>query len=112
MIVERHGETGRFVFRHSGHAIRLYDRAWADSAVGRAVEDQPDPAYGTWIAGACRTIDERQVPRYELVTAQVGPRQWRYERLMLPWRGPDDRRFVLSVSLRDRTASDNQAPSA
>jgi hypothetical protein len=31
---------------------------------------------------------------------------------MLPWRGPDDRRFVLSVSLRDRIASDNQAPSA
>ena len=93
MIVERERDTGRFVFRHSGQNIRLYDRSWADTAVGRHVEDQPDPAYGAWIAGACRAIDECQVPRYELVTAQVdrpgaAAGQWRYERLMLPWRAP------------------------
>jgi hypothetical protein len=111
MIVERQRDTGRFVFRHSGQAIRLYGRSWADSAVGRDVEDQPDPAYGAWIADACRAVDEHQVPRYELVTAHVdrpgtAARQWRYERLMLPWRGPDDRRFVVSVSLRDRPTAE------
>jgi hypothetical protein len=114
MIVERQRDSGRFVFRHSGQAIRLYDRSWADTAIGRHVEDQPDPAYGAWIAGACRGVDERQVPRYELVTAQVGlpgapARQWRYERLILPWRGADDRRFVVSVSLRDRSKGESDA---
>jgi hypothetical protein len=114
MIVERERDTGRFVFRHSGENIRLYDRSWAGAAVGRHVEDQPDPAYGAWIAGACRAVDERQVPRYELVTAQVdGPgaaaSPWRYERLMLPWRGADDRRFVVSVSLRDQSTDGSQA---
>lgn len=114
MIVERARDTGRFVFRHSGENIRLYDRAWAGTAVGRHVEDQPDPAYGAWIAGACRAVDERQVPRYELVTAQVvrpgaAAGQWRYERLMLPWRAADDRRFVVSVSLRDQAQADGRA---
>lgn len=117
MIVERQRDTGRFVFRHSGQNIRLYDPVWAGTAVGRHVEDQPDPAYGTWIAGACRAIDDCQVPRYELVTAHVNrpgaaAGQWRYERLMLPWRSADARRFVVSVSLRDQSQNDRQAAPA
>ncbi len=114
MIVERERDTGRFVFRHSGQNIRLYDPVWAGTAVGRHVEDQPDPAYGAWIAGGCRAVDECQVPRYELVTAHVNrpgaaAGQWRYERLMLPWRSADARRFVVSVSLRDQAQADGQA---
>ena len=115
MIVERESDTGRFVFRHSGQRIRLYGRSWNGTAVGRRVEDQPDPAYGAWIDGACRRVDECQVPRYELVTAQVErpgavARQWRYERLMLPWRGAEGRRLVLSVSLRDKAGGGQAAP--
>jgi hypothetical protein len=107
MIVERQPDTGHFVFKHSGHRIRLYKPSWAGNAIGRLVQDQPDRVYGEWIAEACRAVDDRQVPRYELVTARVShsaetPRQWRYERLMLPWRGSDGRRLVVSVSLRDQ----------
>jgi hypothetical protein len=110
MIVERLPDTGRFVFRHSGHRIQLYHPAWSQSAAGRHVEDQPDAAYGCWIAEACRAVDDRQVPRFELVTARVARagtqrQQWRYERLMLPWRDPDGRRLVVSVSLRDQADS-------
>jgi hypothetical protein len=115
MIVERESDSGRFVFRHSGRSIRLYGRSWNGTAVGRHVEDQPDPAYGAWIDTACRRVDECQVPRYELVTAQVdrpgtAAQQWRYERLMLPWRGADGRRLVLSVSLRDKPGGGQAAP--
>jgi hypothetical protein len=48
------------------------------------------------------------VPRFELISARVAPaggraaRQWRYERLMLPWRDSDGARLVVSVSLRDQ----------
>ena len=107
MIVERRPDSGHFVFRHSGHGIQLYASEWSRKAIGRYLHEQPDRAYGAWIADACRTVDERQVPRYELVTARVAPhadrttRQWRYERLMLPWRDADGRHLVVSVSLRD-----------
>lgn len=102
MIVERDPTSGRFVFRHSGRGIELYDRAWPAVAVGRAVDDQPDRAYGRWIAAACADIDAHQVPRFELVHALVGgsdglQRQWRYERLMIPWR-VHARRMVMSIS--------------
>jgi hypothetical protein len=115
MIAEREGDTGRFVFRHSGQSIRLYGRSWNGTVVGRHVQDQPDPAYGAWIDAACRRVDECQVPRYELVTAQVdrpdaAARQWRYERLMLPWPGADGRRLVLSISLRDKAGSGQARP--
>jgi hypothetical protein len=107
LIVQRQPDTGHFVFRHSGHRIQLYQAAWAQSAIGRPLQDQPDEDYGRWIADACRTVDERQVPRFELITARVRahgglPRRWRYERLMLPWRDSHGRRFVVSVSLRDQ----------
>jgi hypothetical protein len=110
MIVERMPDSGRFVFRHSGHRLQLYPVAWSQSAIGRDLESQPDKAYGRWIAKACHAVDERQVPRFELITARVAQngshaRLWRYERLMLPWRDGDGRRFVVSVSLRDQADS-------
>ncbi|HEX2117003.1 MAG TPA: hypothetical protein VHM01_21580 [Alphaproteobacteria bacterium] len=110
MIVERLPDSGHFVFRHSGQRIQLYPAAWAQSAIGQPLQDQPDQAYGQWIAEACRQVDDRQVPRFELITARVAqagatPRQWRYERLMLPWRDTSGRRLVVSVSLRDQARS-------
>ena len=106
MIVQRMPDTGAFVFRHSGAGLQLYPSSWARSAVGRHLHDQPDHAYGRWIADACRAVDEAQVPRHELISATVtpegrDPRPWRYERLMLPWRDGDGARLVVSVSLRD-----------
>jgi hypothetical protein len=112
MIVERRPDNGHFVFRHSGHGIRLYAADWSQSAIGRYLHEQPDRAYGRWIADACRAVDERQVPRYELITAHVAPhagrttQQWRYERLMLPWRDAAGRHLVVSVSLRDGARPD------
>ena len=108
MIVERMGDSGHFIFRHSGRGIQLYPSGWTRSAVGRFLHDQPDRAYGTWIAEACRSVDDRQVPRHELISARVAhetgraQHHWRYERLMLPWRRGDGRRLIVSVSLRDQ----------
>ena len=106
MIVQRMPDTGAFVFRHSGAGLQLYPSGWARSAVGRHLHDQPDHAYGRWIAEACRAVDDAQVPRYELISALVAPdghdpRPWRYERLMLPWRDGNGARLVVSVSRRD-----------
>lgn len=116
MIAERTPDNGQFVFRHSGQRIQLYEPSWAGSAVGRAVQDQPDRDYGEWIADACHKVDERQVPRYELVMARVGrgggtPRYWRYARLMLPWRTAG-RRVVVSVSLREQAGPRQGRPTA
>jgi hypothetical protein len=108
MIVERMPDSGHFVFRHSGRGIQLYPSGWSSAAAGRYLHDQPDHAYGRWIDAACRSVDDCQVPRFELISARVAPaggrpaRQWRYERLMLPWRAADGRHLVVSVSQRDQ----------
>ena len=108
MIVERMADSGHFVFRHSGRGIQLYPSGWSSSAAGRYLRDQPDNAYGRWIDKACRSVDDCDVPRFELVSARVAPaggrpaRQWRYERFMLPLRTADGRHLVVSVTQRDQ----------
>jgi hypothetical protein len=106
MLAERDGASGQFFFRHSGGSIQLYGGSWAEKAVGRRVADQPDPAYGQWIADGCAAVDEAKAARCELVHATVTRadgevQRWRYERLMLPYQTADGRRLVLSVSARD-----------
>lgn len=106
MIAHRDAGSGEFFFRHSGSAIQLYGAAWADVAVGRRIADQPDPAYGAWIAESCRAVDDNGEARCELVHANVrGPhgrrRQFRYERLVLSWQAPAGGRTVVSVSAAD-----------
>lgn len=107
MIAEQNGDSGSFRLRHFGRAIRLYDPSWTNAAVGRRVRDQPDAAYGAWIEDGCREATRSQSPRYELVNALVRaspgqPKQWRYERLVLPWMSKSGRPVVISVSLPDR----------
>jgi hypothetical protein len=106
MVVERRGDNGDFLFRHSGRRIQLYEPSWAEAALGRRLQDQPDRLYGEWIADACRSVDDRQVPRYDLIAARVSEadqaaRSWRYERLMLPWRSAAGQRLVVSISRRE-----------
>lgn len=102
-IFERDGATGDFVFRHSGAGIRVYGAAWPGNALGRRLQDMPDPAYGQWIGATYRMVDDVQVARHELVHATIAGadrvrRRWRYERLLLPWRRSDGRRLLLTVS--------------
>jgi hypothetical protein len=106
MLAERDPERGDFVFRHSGGAIQLYDAGWGGQAVGRRISEQPDGAYGRWIEQGCAAVDEARSARVELVHALVAgpdcePQRWRYERLMLPFQGKDDRRVVMSISAPD-----------
>ncbi len=112
MIVEHCSDTGAFRFRHSGNRLRLYGASWPAAAPGRRVEDQPDSSYGERIAQACRSVDELQVPHYELIDARIGAagrpaRRWRYERLMLPWRGAAGSRLVISISRPERAQFSN-----
>lgn len=109
MLAERDGASGGFVFRYSGTGIQIHGGEWSTRAIGRRLEDQPDPEYGRWIAEGCRAADDSKTARHELVAAtMLGPnatrQQWRYERLVLPWR-LDGRRFVMSVSINPQAAS-------
>ncbi len=106
MVAERDGDTGQFIFRHSGGSLLLYGSSWAEKAVGRRLADQPDPVYGKWIADGCAAVDEKKSARCELVHAAITRpdgevQRWRYERLMLPCRTADGRHLVLTVSARD-----------
>jgi hypothetical protein len=42
-------ERGRWVFAEVGDLFWFYSRLWRESAIGRAVEDQPDPGFGAWM---------------------------------------------------------------
>lgn len=105
-IAEREKGSKRFVFRHVGSGIEIYDASWHIAALGRAVHDQPDRHYGEWISQTCESLSARQSARYELVVAEVARpsgkvNQWRYHRLMLPWR-LRDRWLVMTVTRRDQ----------
>ena len=103
IIVARDGATGQYIIRHFGRGIRLYDQSWAPVALGRRVQDQPDPDYGKWIGDVLQAVDESQSARCELVHARVRRldgkiEPWRYERLIVPWVGADGQRMVVSVT--------------
>jgi hypothetical protein len=105
-IAEREEGGKHFLFRHVGSGIEIYDTSWHIAALGRAVGDQPDRHYGEWIERTCESLSERQSARYELVVAEVArpggmTNQWRYHRLMLPWR-PRGRWLVMAVTRRDQ----------
>ncbi len=93
-----------FVFVRSGAQFRMYDPDWHRQCTGRPIADQPDRAYGQWVARTLRDVSMVGAPRFEFVHAVIGNTQsgrppWRYERIVLPWRNELGERFVTTTSL-------------
>jgi hypothetical protein len=93
----------RAIVEHIGPGFRVFDSCWALNAVGRDLEEQPDPVYGGRSAQAYHDVAGLGQPRLELVDAVIDVpgrtvRRSRYDRLMLPWRSRGEI-FVCGASV-------------
>lgn len=93
----------RALVEHIGAGFRVFDACWALGAVGRDLEEQPDPAYGARSARAYHEVANLGQPRLELVDAVIdvpgrSVRRSRYDRLMLPFRSRGEI-FVCGASV-------------
>ncbi len=82
---------GGFRVQESGNGFSIYDSFSMGQLVGRLISDQPDRAYGQWIAqayGACHDSGEPLVDDVDAIVEAPDhdPRRRRYQRLILPWR--------------------------
>lgn len=88
-----------------GSGMRGAARLWLSRSIGLRVEDQPDYAYGKWVAGAYRNVLVKGEPDLGDVDAvisfpQEARQSYRYRRLLLPFVA-DGRNIVLCTSLLD-----------
>jgi hypothetical protein len=93
----------RAIVEHIGPGFQVFDACWALNAVGRDLEEQPDPTYGGRSARAYHDVAGLGQPRLELVDAVIDVpgrtvRRSRYDRLMLPWRSRGEI-FVCGASV-------------
>lgn len=98
------GSNGsRALVEHIGPGFRVFDACWALGAVGRDLEEQPDPAYGVRSARGYHEVAALGQPRFEQVDAVIDVpgrpvKRSRYDRLMLPWRSRGEL-FVCGTSI-------------
>jgi hypothetical protein len=93
----------RAIVEHIGSGFRVFDACWALGAVGRDLEEQPDPLYGERSARAYHQVASLGQPTLELVDAVIDVpgrpvKRSRYDRLMLPWRSRGEL-FVCGASI-------------
>lgn len=91
-------EVGRGLGQSGGY--------WLSRTKGLRVEDQPDYAYGMWVAQAYREVLKTHSPRLDNVDAVVSfpqqPRKsYRYRRLVVPFEGNSSSTLVLSATVID-----------
>ena len=97
----------RLVFAEMGEGYRNPDISWQRMARGLTLEDIGDYYFGRWLAEAHHRVLAANEPIVEDVDALVewpgrGRVRTRYERLILPFAGPDRSQWLLSTStLRD-----------
>jgi hypothetical protein len=103
LIVRNPAASDRLVIEHWGSARDLLGPRWLRIARGREVEDQPFRELGQRVAATYRAVLADGRPRLHRVrtilpqaNGQLAGRQ--YERLLLPWRGPERERLLTGVN--------------
>jgi len=113
IIVSEEPSEKKLVFEHFGAGFTIFEDinpGWRFSLQGRPVAEQPDKEYAACIDIAYRkSLDERQ-PRFDHVDAVVRtpgskPDRFIYDRLLLPCRGPDGQRVLVSTSYGEHLRS-------
>ncbi len=104
VTVGRPDERAPLHVLHTGTDFTLYDSFTMDRLTGRPLAEQPDRAYGAWVASAYEAIEQSGAPALDDIDAIVeapdhDPRRRRYQRLILPWRDEDGRQRFTGTSL-------------
>lgn len=89
---------------YGGPGFAVYDSFSFEQTVGRSIADQPDKAYGRWVADsyrACCTTGDPQIDDIDAIVEQPGhdPRRRRYQRLILRWQRPNGQMILTGSSI-------------
>jgi hypothetical protein len=97
--------ASRMIVRHCGRGFAFYaDRGAYARTIGRDLSEQPDAAYGNWVAHAYREVAASKQPALADVDAIVRmpghePHRSRYRRLILPWQTEAGGLMLTATSL-------------
>lgn len=89
VLVRRQEEQDRLYFKEFGDRMFPHYETWRQCAVGAPIEEQPDRAYGRWVAQTYRGSMATNEAKLEAVDTIVrcpvrGPTRLRYMRMILP----------------------------
>jgi hypothetical protein len=106
VLVEGLSGTSNLVIKDIGSGLRKPAQHWLARSIGLRVEDQPDYAYGRWVARSYRDVLSSGEPDLGDVDAviswpQASRQSFRYRRLLLPFRTPDNSPILLGATLTD-----------
>ncbi len=106
VVAEARNGGSDLMIKDVGSGMRGAARLWLSRSIGLRVEDQPDYAYGKWIAGSYRDVLVKGEPDLGDVDAvisfpQEARQSYRYRRLLLPFVADGRSEIVLCTSLVD-----------
>jgi hypothetical protein len=106
VVAEAKEDRSELVIKDIGSGLRKPAQHWLSRSIGLRVEDQPDYAYGKWVAGSYRDVLRKREPDLGDVDAviafpQAARQSFRYRRLLLPFVGDGTSNIVLCTSLVD-----------
>jgi hypothetical protein len=90
-----------------GGGYTIYPSSYINASVGTALEDDPDPAYGGWLATSYKVIDQDGQPGLEDVDAIIKTpamgcmRHLRYRRLVVPFESQAGGQLLVTTSVLD-----------
>jgi hypothetical protein len=108
VLVETASQSPNLLVKEIGTGFNKDTVTWLSRIKGLRIEDQPDYAYGLWIANLYREASARQTPTLEDVDAVIRwPHQprtsYRYQRLMVPLDAGGNSTMVLGATVLDTT---------
>ena len=106
VLVEASTSSPALVIKDVGPGLAKPAEYWLARSIGNRVEDQPDYAYGKWIAGLYRQVLNNGAPSLSDVDAviswpQHSRERFRYRRLVVPFDGGRNSTVLLGASLSD-----------
>lgn len=104
------GGDGHLYVNTSGPGFTVYDHFSFHQAQQRKIEDQPDRAYGRWVAAAYHHTLDQGVPQIDDIDAIIeepgcDPRRRRYQRVILRWNMPAGGILLTGSSLLNQNIS-------
>jgi hypothetical protein len=106
VLVEASPSAPGLFIKDVGGGLTNTGKYWLSRSIGLRVEDQPDYAYGKWVAEPYRQVLNTGEPNLEDVDAVItwpgNPRRsYRYRRLVVPFNSAPDSTLLLGVTLVD-----------
>lgn len=104
------GNDGHLYVDTSGPGFTVYDSFSFHQQQRRKIEDQPDRAYGRWVADAYDHTLRLGVPQIDDIDAIIDepghdPRRRRYQRIILRWKLPTAGTLITGSSLLNQNIS-------